>query len=103
MTAPKRQEAEAVDPLSSTCRSALQRSLVADGASSTSGPRRMLSEAQVLAIVPVSPTTLWRMVKRGEFPAPVFISPNKKVWFEDEVIAWQSALDEHGRRRRRAR
>ena len=50
MTAPKRQEAEAVDPLSSMCHSALQRSLVADGASSTSGPRRMLSEAQVLAM-----------------------------------------------------
>ena len=67
------------------------------------GPRRMLSETQVLAIVPVSPTTLWRMVKRGKFPAPVFISPNKKVWFENEVIAWQSVLDEHGSRRRWAR
>jgi prophage regulatory protein len=40
------------------------------------------------------------MVKRGEFPPPIFPSPNKKFWFEDEVIAWQNALDEHGRRRR---
>ena len=62
--------------------------------------RRMLNEKQVLQIVPYSPTTLWRMVNRGEFPSPVFISPNKKAWFEDEVIAWQTALDEHGRRRR---
>ena len=74
-----------------------------DGAPDKSGPRRMLNEKKVLEIVPYSPTTLWRMVKGGEFPSPVFISPNKKVWFEDEVIAWQSALDEHGRRRRWAR
>jgi prophage regulatory protein len=63
-------------------------------------PRRMLSEKQVLQIVPVSPVTLWRMVKRKEFPPPVFISPNKKVWFEDVVVSWQCELDERGRGRR---
>jgi prophage regulatory protein len=62
--------------------------------------RRMLTEKQVLQIVPVSPVTLWRMVKRGEFPPPVFISPNKKFWFEDVVISWQGELVERGRGRR---
>ena len=31
-------------------------------------PRRMLTEKQVLEIVPVSPVTLWRMEKKGRFP-----------------------------------
>ena len=33
------------------------------------GPRRMLNEAQVLAIIPVGRTTLYRMEKTGRFPA----------------------------------
>jgi len=53
-----------------------------------SGPRRMLNEAQVLAIIPVSRTTLYRMSKAGTFPAGTFISPNRKVWYESEIIAW---------------
>jgi predicted DNA-binding transcriptional regulator AlpA len=74
-----------------------------DGAPSKLGPRRMLTEKQVLQIVPVSPVTLWRMVKRGEFPQPIFISPNKKFWFQDVVVAWQCELDERGSRGRRLR
>jgi prophage regulatory protein len=56
------------------------------------GPRRMLNEAQVLAIIPVSRTTLYRMSKAGTFPAGTFISPNRKVWYESEIIAWQEAV-----------
>ena len=59
-----------------------------------SGPRRMLNETQVLAIVPVSRTTLFRMEKAGRFPRSTYISPNRRVWFEDEIIAWQNAVDE---------
>ncbi|MGV7218262.1 helix-turn-helix transcriptional regulator [Bradyrhizobium sp. UFLA05-112] len=62
-----------------------------------SRPRRMLNEAQVLAVVPVSTTTLWRMERRGLFPRGTFISANRKVWFEDEVVRWQREVD--GRRR----
>jgi prophage regulatory protein len=72
-----------------------------------SGPRRMLSEKQVLEIVPVSRTTLFRMEKTGKFPRSTYISPNRRVWFEDEIIAWQHAVDEfnpnRGRGKGRAR
>src|SRR4249919_1512770 len=71
-------------------------------------PRRMLNEKQVLEIVPVGRTTLYRMEKAGRFPKSTYISPNRRVWFEDEIIAWQNAVDEfdpsrgrgEGRRRR---
>jgi prophage regulatory protein len=79
-----------------------------DGAANTSMPRRMLNEAQVLTLVPVSRTTLYRMEKAGRFPRGTYISPNRRVWFEDEVVAWQNAVDEfdpnrgRGKGRRRA-
>jgi predicted DNA-binding transcriptional regulator AlpA len=63
------------------------------------GLRKMLSEAEVLAIIPVSSVTLWRMVRKGTFPKPTFISPNKKVWFADEVVRWQSEINGRGRGR----
>jgi prophage regulatory protein len=50
------------------------------------GPRVMLNEKQVLQIVPISPVTLWRMEKAGKFPRSTYISPNRRVWFEDEII-----------------
>jgi prophage regulatory protein len=55
--------------------------------------RRMLNEKQVLAIVPVGHTTLWRLEKAGRFPRSTYISPNRRIWFEDEVAAWQREID----------
>src|SRR5437899_4150784 len=65
-----------------------------DRALDKSGPRRMLNEKQVLEIVPVGRTTLYRMEKAGRFPRSTYISPNRRVWFEDQVVAWQRAVDE---------
>jgi prophage regulatory protein len=64
------------------------------------GLRRMLNEKQVLEIVPVSPVTLWRMEKKKLFPRGTFISPHKKIWYEDEVIKWQQEINGRGRGRR---
>jgi predicted DNA-binding transcriptional regulator AlpA len=74
-----------------------------DGAPEKSVPRRMLNEKQVLEIVPVGRTTLYRMEKAGRFPKSTYISPNRRVWFEDEIIAWQNAVDEFDPRRRRGK
>jgi prophage regulatory protein len=73
-----------------------------------SSPRRMMTEKQVLGIIPVSRTTLYRMEKAGRFPKSTYISANRRVWFEDEITGWQDAVDEfnpnRGRgKRRRAR
>ncbi|MCG2673014.1 helix-turn-helix transcriptional regulator [Bradyrhizobium sp. GCM10023182] len=57
-------------------------------------PRRMLNEKQLLEIIPVSRTTLHRMQKAGRFPRAVYVAPNRKIWFEDEIAAWQNAVDE---------
>jgi prophage regulatory protein len=65
-----------------------------DGADNGPRPRRMLSEKQVLEIVPVGRTTLFRLAKSGHFPRGTYISPNRRVWYEDEIASWQKAIDE---------
>jgi prophage regulatory protein len=57
-------------------------------------PRRMLLEEQVLDLIPISKTTLWRMEKAGKFPRSTFLSPNRRAWFEDEITKWQETVDE---------
>lgn len=52
-------------------------------------------EAQIIAEM-----ALERMEKEGRFPKGSYISPNRKVWFEDEIIAWQNEINGRGRGRR---
>ncbi len=70
-----------------------------DDATDKTSLRKMLNERQIVEILPVSPVTLWRMERDGRFPRGTFISPNKKIWWADEVAAWQRKVD--GRRRGR--
>jgi prophage regulatory protein len=70
-------------------------------------PRRMLNEKQVLAIVPLGRSTLLRMEREGKFPKSTYISPNRRIWYEDQIVGWQNAVDEfnpnRGRGKRRHR
>jgi predicted DNA-binding transcriptional regulator AlpA len=68
-----------------------------EAALDTSPPRRMLNQEQVLKIVPVSPVTLWRMEKKGLFPKSTYISPNRRVWYQDEIVRWQEEVNGRGR------
>ncbi len=58
------------------------------------GLRKMMREDEVLEVIPVSRSTLLRMAKTGKFPRPTHISPNRRCWYEDEIIAWQNSVDE---------
>jgi prophage regulatory protein len=69
-------------------------------------PRRMLNEKQVLAIIPLGRSTLLRMEREGKFPKSTYISANRRIWYEDQIVGWQNAVDEfnpnrgRGKRRR---
>jgi predicted DNA-binding transcriptional regulator AlpA len=63
----------------------------------------MLSKKQILEIVPVGRTALYRMKKTGRFPRSTHISPNRRGWFEDEISAWQAAVDERNPNRGRGK
>lgn len=53
--------------------------------SPTSG---FLRQPQVLLLVPISKSTLWRRVRDKTFPVPVKLSERITVWRAEDVWAW---------------
>lgn len=45
-------------------------------------------QPQVLRLVPVSKSTLWRRVRAKTFPAPVKLSPGVTAWRAEDVRRW---------------
>jgi predicted DNA-binding transcriptional regulator AlpA len=78
----------------------LEHSLARDDATSAGRPKgegsnqappvidRIVGETECEHITDASRTTRWRMMKRGEFPQKVRISPNRTGWLLSEVMAW---------------
>lgn len=52
------------------------------------GPVQMLRIREVSAKVGFSASTIHRLRQRGDFPAPLALSPNTAVWAEHELDAW---------------
>jgi predicted DNA-binding transcriptional regulator AlpA len=53
-----------------------------------------LNQKQLLEMMDISRTTLWRMMKRGEFPAPNRDNPRKLIWSAVVIESWVSNLGE---------
>ena len=54
-------------------------------------PRAILRTAEVLEVVGLSRTTIWRRVQAGDFPAPIRLGPagSRAVgWRSEEVEEW---------------
>ena len=49
---------------------------------------KILSKRELTAMVGLSYPTVWRLMRRGEFPKPVPLSENRVGWIESEVAAW---------------
>ncbi len=65
------------------------RGVVWDHCSDAQEPRRMMSEKQILDLIPIARSTLQSWEREGLFPKSISIGPNRKAWFADEVAAWQ--------------
>jgi len=52
---------------------------------------RLLSPTVVADRTSLSRVTLWRMMRRKEFPKSVLISPGRIAWPESEINAWIAA------------
>jgi predicted DNA-binding transcriptional regulator AlpA len=70
-------------------------------AKSGGSARQMLTMEQVLQLVPVGRSTMKRLIKNKEFPSAHYITPNKRVWYADEIAEWQQELPAHSPRKRR--
>jgi prophage regulatory protein len=51
----------------------------------------------VPGILPFSAATLWRMVKKKTFPAPVKLSANITAWKAEDVRRWLESREAQGR------
>jgi predicted DNA-binding transcriptional regulator AlpA len=51
--------------------------------------RKMITAEDVLARIGISRTTLLRLERGGTFPEGIPITANLKLWYEDEIVAWQ--------------
>lgn len=47
--------------------------------------------AEVKRRTTLSTTTIWRLVRKGAFPAPISLSPNRKAWSSAAVEKWEAA------------
>jgi len=45
-------------------------------------------KAEVCRLTTFSPTTLWRRIKDGSFPAPITISKGRVAWSRISVDSW---------------
>ncbi|UPK31877.1 AlpA family transcriptional regulator [Bradyrhizobium sp. 186] len=74
-----------------------------DATDEKSEPQRMLAEAELLKLVPISRATLFRLMREGKFPRGTFISQNRRVWLASEVARWQREVNAYDPRRRRGK
>ena len=48
-------------------------------------------QRDVLRVVPIAPSTLWRWIGEGRFPKPIKIGPACTAWRIEDVRAWIAA------------
>ena len=51
-------------------------------------------QPQVLALVPISKSTLWRRIQARSFPQPLKLSERVTVWRAEDIRRW---IASHGR------
>jgi prophage regulatory protein len=56
-----------------------------------SSKERFLSLHEVVRITSLGKSTIYEMVRLGQFPAPISISARRRAWVESEVQAWIAA------------
>jgi predicted DNA-binding transcriptional regulator AlpA len=52
---------------------------------------RLLSKAEVLAVVGISYPALWKWMRDGKFPRSRLVG-NKSMWLSTDIAAWLTAL-----------
>ena len=41
-----------------------------------------------IGLLNISESMLWKLVKRGDFPAPTYITASMPTWSEDQISQW---------------
>ena len=54
------------------------------------GVDRFVGECECKEITNLSRVTRWRLMRRGEFPAKIRLSPNRTAWRLSNVLEWMA-------------
>ncbi len=57
---------------------------------------RYIREKDLLRVIPISKSTLWRKVSSGGFPKPIKLSAKITVWKTEDVEDWFSEQELEG-------
>lgn len=52
----------------------------------------LMTTREIIALVRLSRTTIYRMTRQGRFPPPCSVGNGKIRWREDDVRAWMEGL-----------
>jgi predicted DNA-binding transcriptional regulator AlpA len=59
----------------------------AGGPSNIAGDR-LISKKEVTRLTSLSGTTIWRLARAGQFPAPIQLSRGRVAFLQSQVTAW---------------
>ena len=58
--------------------------------------RKIIRAAEVVEMLAISRTTLWRLIKAGKFPPPLKLSVRARGWRLSDVEAWLDSRERFG-------
>jgi prophage regulatory protein len=61
---------------------------MASDMSQQGSPERLLAFDEVRSRIGLSRTTIWRLIKSGDFPASVQISAARRAWAASAIESW---------------
>ena len=57
-------------------------------------PQGVSHAKQIFQRIPIGTTALYKLVKEGNFPAPIKLGANTTVWRNADVLAWLESLEQ---------
>jgi len=49
---------------------------------------RLIRKPELLLMIGLSDSSIWRMEKAGKFPGRIQLGGNSVAWFESEILEW---------------
>ena len=49
---------------------------------------KVLNKKQVVEKIGLSPSTIWRRIRAGDFPESLMLTPGKVGWYETDIDQW---------------
>lgn len=50
--------------------------------------RRVTQKSTTKGLLNVAESTFWKMIRRGDFPAPTYLTPSMPTWSESQINDW---------------